>query len=73
MKTGIKNVCLQTDIILPINFFHLLPIYVIKKAATYVEALRMVTICPANVLGLVNQIGILEKGKEADIVLLNKH
>jgi imidazolonepropionase-like amidohydrolase len=35
------------------------------------EALKAVTITPAEILGVANRVGSLEKGKDADIVILN--
>jgi imidazolonepropionase-like amidohydrolase len=37
----------------------------------YEEALKAITINPATLLGLEKQIGSLEKGKDADLVLFN--
>ena len=35
------------------------------------EALRMVSLYPARAMHLSNRLGIIEKGKEANLVLLN--
>ncbi len=68
VKAGVK-VALQTDSLTPMNFFQLLPMYAIKYGLTQEEALRCVTMNPAEILGLENRIGSLEPGKDADIVV----
>ncbi|MBC8217054.1 MAG: amidohydrolase family protein [Planctomycetes bacterium] len=35
------------------------------------EALKAVTITPAEILGVADRVGSLEEGKDADIVILN--
>jgi imidazolonepropionase-like amidohydrolase len=35
------------------------------------EALKAITITPAQILGVADRVGSLEKGKDADIVILN--
>ena len=68
IRSGVK-VCLQTDSLPPMNFFQLLPINIIKLGISREEALKTVTINPAEVLGINDKIGSLEVGKNADIVI----
>lgn len=68
IKAGVK-VALQTDSLTPMNFFPLLPMNLIKEGLSEEEALRCVTINPAEILGLSNRLGSLKKGKDADIVI----
>ncbi|MFW9846197.1 MAG: amidohydrolase [Candidatus Thorarchaeota archaeon] len=65
---GVK-VALQTDSLTPMNYFPLLPMYVIKHGMSREDALKCVTINPAEILGLEKRIGSLETGKDADIVV----
>ncbi|MHA1906392.1 MAG: amidohydrolase [Candidatus Thorarchaeota archaeon] len=71
-KAGVK-VALQTDSLTPMNYFPLLPMYVIKHGMSRDDALKCVTINPAEILGIENQVGSLEKGKDADIVIWSGH
>jgi len=71
-RAGVK-VALQTDSITPMNYFPLLPMYTIKYGLTREEALRCVTINPAEILGIQNRVGSLEAGKDADIVVWSGH
>jgi imidazolonepropionase-like amidohydrolase len=67
-KAGVK-VALQTDSLTPMNYFPLLPMYVIKEGMNRNDALKCVTINPAEILGIEDRVGSLEKGKDADIVI----
>jgi imidazolonepropionase-like amidohydrolase len=67
-KAGVK-VALQTDSLTPMNYFPLLPMYVIKEGMNRDDALKCVTINPAEILGIEDRVGSLEKGKDADIVI----
>lgn len=71
-KAGVK-VALQTDSLTPMNYFPLLPISVIKEGLSKEEALKCVTINPAEILGLGDRIGSLDPGKDADIVIWSGH
>jgi len=68
VRAGVK-VALQTDSLTPMNFFPLLPMFVKKAGLSEAEALRCVTINPAEILGIENKVGSLEAGKDADIVI----
>ena len=67
-KAGVK-VALQTDSLTPMNYFPLLPMHVIKEGMEKDDALQCVTMNPASILGIDNQVGSLELGKDADIVI----
>ena len=60
---------LQTDSITPMNYFPILPMNVIKEGMSREDALKCVTINPAEILKIDNRVGSLESGKEADIVI----
>jgi len=68
VQAGVK-VALQTDSLTPMNFFPLLPMFVKKAGLSEAEALRTVTINPAEILGIDDKIGSLEAEKDADIVM----
>ena len=69
---GVK-VALQTDSLTPMNYFPLLPMYAIKHGMSRDDALKCVTINPADILNLQGRIGSLEPGKDADIVVWTGH
>lgn len=65
---GIK-VALQTDSLTPMFYFPLLPMYAIKEGMSREDALRCVTLNPAEILSLQDRIGSFEPGKDADIII----
>jgi imidazolonepropionase-like amidohydrolase len=67
-EAGVK-VALQTDSLTPMNYFPLLPMNVIKEGMSREDALKCVTINPAEVLRIEDRVGSLESGKDADIVI----
>jgi imidazolonepropionase-like amidohydrolase len=67
-KAGVK-VALQTDSLTPMNYFPILPMYAIKEGMSREDALKCVTINPAEILGIDDRVGSLEQGKDADIVI----
>ncbi len=67
-KAKVK-IALQTDSITPMNYFPLLPMYVIKEGMSREDALKCITINPAEILGIEDLVGSLESGKDADIVI----
>ncbi len=71
-RAGVK-VALQTDSLTPMNYFPLLPMYAIKHGMSREDALKAVTINPAEILNISHRVGSLEKGKDADIVVWSGH
>jgi len=45
--------------------------FTVKYGAAPAEALRAITLTPAELLGIANRVGSIEAGKDADLVLLN--
>ena len=45
----------------------------VRYGATEEEALEMITIDPAKMLGVSDRVGSLEVGKDADLALFTKH
>ncbi|MHA1480149.1 MAG: amidohydrolase, partial [Candidatus Thorarchaeota archaeon] len=69
---GVK-IALQTDSLTPMLHFPLLPMYVIKSGMSRDDALKCVTINPAEILDIHHRVGSLEPGKDADIVIWSGH
>ena len=69
---GVK-VCLQTDSLTPMDYFPLLPMHAIKSGMSREDALKCVTINPAEALNIGDRVGSLEVGKDADIVIWSGH
>jgi imidazolonepropionase-like amidohydrolase len=67
-RAGVK-VCLQSDTYPPLRYFQAILCMAIKEGMDRDEALRAVTVNPANVLGIDKRVGSIESGKDADLVV----
>lgn len=62
--------CLVTDHpVIPIQYLSLCAGLAVKNGMDYTEALKAVTIYPADALGLSHRIGSIKKGKDADFAV----
>jgi len=71
-KAGVK-VAIQTDEMSAVRYMTLNAALAVSEGMDALEALRAITLTPAEVLGIANRVGSLEKGKDADIVILSAH
>ena len=71
-KAGVK-VAIQTDEMSAVRYMTLNAALAVREGMDAVEALRAITLTPAEVLGIADRVGSLEKGKDADIVILSAH
>jgi len=68
-KAGVKfALCAPTDETIPDLQF--IAGYAIGQGLSAEEALRAITIAPAEILGIEDRVGSIEKGKDADLVIL---
>lgn len=68
-RAGVK-IAIMTDH--PVIPLHILPIAVgiaVREGLPKEEALKTITINPAEIIGVADRVGSLEKGKDADIVI----
>lgn len=67
-------VAIMTDHpVIPQKHLRFLASIVVRNGLDYDEALKMITINPARILGIDERVGTLEVGKDADIVISNDH
>jgi imidazolonepropionase-like amidohydrolase len=72
-KNGIM-VALTTDHpVIPIQYLILCAALSVKEGMDEYEALKAITINPATILGISDRVGSIERGKDADIVIMNGH
>lgn len=72
-KAGVL-VALTTDHpVVPIQFLNIAAGIAVREGLQEEDALRAITINPAKILGVDQRVGSLEKGKDADVVILNGH
>jgi imidazolonepropionase-like amidohydrolase len=68
-KAGIKiALCSPTDETIPDLL--LIAGYAMSQGLSAEEALRSITLAPAEILGIADHVGSIEKGKDADLVIL---
>lgn len=68
-KAGVKiALCSPTDETIPDLLF--IAGYAMSQGLSAEEALRAVTLAPAEILGIADHVGSIEKGKDADLVIL---
>ncbi|MCE7742487.1 MAG: amidohydrolase family protein [Candidatus Heimdallarchaeota archaeon] len=71
-KAGVK-ISIQSDSFTRLKHFQVLPCMAIKYGLPINEALKAVTINAAEMIGISDRLGSLEKGKDADLVIWSKH
>jgi len=59
--------------VIPQKHLRFLASVVVRNGLDYDEALKMITVNPAKILGIYDRVGSLEVGKDADIVVASDH
>lgn len=72
-KAGIKVAIMTDHPVIPIQYLTLCAALAVKEGLNKLEALKAITIYPAQILGVSNKVGSLKEGKDADIVLWDGH
>ena len=71
-KAGVK-VAIQTDEFSAVRYLALNAALAASEGMGEAEALRAITLTPAEVLGVSDRVGSLEVGKDADVLILSAH
>jgi imidazolonepropionase-like amidohydrolase len=71
-KAGVK-VAIQTDEMSAVKYLAMNAALAAREGLPEEEALKAVTIHPAEIIGVADRVGSLEPGKDADIVILSGH
>jgi imidazolonepropionase-like amidohydrolase len=71
-RAGVK-VAIQTDEMSAVKYLTINAALAVREGLPEEEALRAVTINPAEIIGVADRVGSLEQGKDADIVVLSGH
>ncbi len=70
-KAGVKF-CIMTDHpVIPIQHLPICAGFVAKEGLDEMEALKAITIYPAEILGIADRVGSIEVGKDADIAIFD--
>jgi imidazolonepropionase-like amidohydrolase len=72
-KNGIMVALMTDHPVIPIQYLVLCAALSVKGGMEEYEALKAITINPAAILGIDDRVGSIEKGKDADIVIMNGH
>lgn len=70
---GVKIAIMTDSPVIPLQHLSLCAALAAKAGLDEMEALRAITINPAEITGIADRVGSLEAGKDADIVLWSKH
>jgi imidazolonepropionase-like amidohydrolase len=71
-KAGVK-VAIQTDEMSAVKYLTINAALAVREGMTEEEALKAITINPAEIIGVADRVGSLEVGKDADLVVFSGH
>ena len=71
-KAGVK-VAIQTDEMSAVKYLTINAALAMREGMTEEEALKAITINPAEIIGVADRVGSLEVGKDADLVVFSGH
>jgi len=72
-RAGIKVALMTDHPVVPVQHLLLLAALAVREGMDEEEALKAITINPAEILGIADRVGSLEKGKDADLIVLSGH
>jgi imidazolonepropionase-like amidohydrolase len=70
-KAGVKMGIISDHGVVPTQYLPLYAGLAIREGMSEIEALKSITINPAQILGIDDRVGSLEEGKDADIVIFS--
>jgi imidazolonepropionase-like amidohydrolase len=71
-KAGVK-IAIQTDEFSAVRYLALNAALAVQQGMDETEALKAITINPAEIIGVADRVGSLEPGKDADVVIYSGH
>lgn len=72
-KAGVKIALMTDHPVIPVHYLPLCAALAVKAGLDEETALKAITINPAEILGISDRAGSIEAGKDADIVVFDKH
>jgi len=72
-NAGIEVAIMTDSPVIPLHHLPLCAAYAVKAGMKEEDAMKSITITPAKILGLDEKIGSVKEGKDADIVVWDKH
>lgn len=70
-KAGVKVAIMSDHPVVPSKYLLLYAAMAVKEGMEYQDALKAITINPAQIIGVGHRVGSLQKGKDADILILS--
>ncbi|MGD0152473.1 MAG: amidohydrolase [Thermacetogeniaceae bacterium] len=72
-RAGVKVALMTDHPVIPVQYLSLTAGLAVKDGMDEGEALKAITINPAEILGIADRVGSLAPGKDADVVVLTGH
>lgn len=72
-KKGIKIAIMTDHPVIPLQYLPMCAALAVKAGMDEEEALKAITIYPAEILGIHDRVGSIQEGKDADIVIWDGH
>ncbi|MDI3480958.1 MAG: hypothetical protein PWQ97_613 [Tepidanaerobacteraceae bacterium] len=72
-KKGVKVAIMTDHPVIPIQYLPVCAALAVKEGMREEDALRAITINAAEIIGIADRVGSLEKGKDADVVIWDGH
>lgn len=70
-KAGVKLALITDHPVIPIQYLNICAGLAVREGMDYREALKAITIYPAEICGLSDRIGSIERGKDADLAIFD--
>ena len=71
-KAGIKTAIITDHPVIPIQYLPMCAGLAVREGMDYDAALKAITIWPAEICGIADRVGSIEKGKDSDMVLFSQ-
>lgn len=72
-EAGVKVALMTDHPVIPLHYLPLCAALAVKAGLKEETALKAITINAAEILGISDKVGSIEKGKDADIVVFDRH
>jgi imidazolonepropionase-like amidohydrolase len=72
-KSGVKIALMTDHPVIPVHYLPICAALAVKSGLDMDIALKAITINPAEILGVDDRVGSIKEGKDADIVIFDKH
>jgi len=72
-RAGLKVAIMTDHPVIPVHYLPIMAGLSAKAGMDRFEALKAITINPAEILGIADRVGTIEEGKDADLVLMTAH